>query len=185
MYNSITLTILIDVGPILRGENVETLFSLTTVKLVNPLGAVLGWTILLLQHDRVPSGPYLYGMFMSLVFHSFSILMLIRPTNTDLGLMYSLCALSIGISARDDKYRAVIDAAAAAKSVNDNVEIVDRKGVDNAIEEASRDGEVVVDRVEAVEGVDDAIEEAGRVDSEVVVDRAEAIDSFDAIKKVV
>uniref|UniRef100_M1DZC6 Uncharacterized protein n=1 Tax=Solanum tuberosum TaxID=4113 RepID=M1DZC6_SOLTU len=192
MSQSFTITILTIVRPTLRGENVDTPFSSATVKLVNLLGAILSWTILLLQHDRVPAGPYLYGvLFMSLVFYAFSILMLIRPANTDMGLMYSTCALSIGIFVRDHnvgyqtgmtfglcvllvlvraffEYRAVIatDAAEVAR-VNDNVEVI------------------VVDRVEVVEGVDDTIEEAGRVDSEVAADRTAAVEFFGAIEEVV
>ncbi|KAH0640672.1 hypothetical protein KY285_037258 [Solanum tuberosum] len=186
MSHSFTITILTVARPTIRGGNVETSFSSATVKLVNPLGAILGWTILLLQNDREPAGPYLYGvLFMSLIFYAFSILMLIRPVNTDMGLMYFMCALSIGISVRDHK-KSVIVAAEVAR-VNDNVEVVvvaDRveavEGVDDAIEEADRvDGEVAADRVEAVEG------EAGHVDGEVVADRAEAVNFFDAIEEVV
>ncbi|KAH0739201.1 hypothetical protein KY290_037906 [Solanum tuberosum] len=182
MSQSFTVMILTIVRPTLRDENVETPFCSVTVKLINPLGAILGWTILLLQHDRVLVGPYLYGvLFMSLVLYAFSILMLIRPINTDMGLMYSMYALSIDISVKDHKvgyqtrmtfglcvllvfvtaffeYRVVIAAAAEVARVNGNVEVV-----------------VVADRVEAMEGVDDAIEKADRMDGEVAADRVEAV----------
>ncbi|KAG5588662.1 hypothetical protein H5410_049096 [Solanum commersonii] len=73
-----------------RGANLSNLISLTLVKLCNPQGVILGWTVtcgsLFVWSTHIDSN------------HPLCILMLLMPVTIDMEIMYALCALSIGVS---------------------------------------------------------------------------------------
>ncbi|KAG5588658.1 hypothetical protein H5410_049092 [Solanum commersonii] len=80
--------------------NLSNPISPALVNFSKPQGVIFGCIVLFLQQHRVPVGLYLFGALISGVITVFCTVMLLRPVVIDMGIMYTLCSLSIGVSVR-------------------------------------------------------------------------------------
>ncbi|KAG5588660.1 hypothetical protein H5410_049094 [Solanum commersonii] len=100
--NLLSLALHIHIQKMTHGSaNLPNPISPALVNFSKSQGVILGWIVLFLQQHRVPAGSYLCGALISRVITVFCAVMLLRSIVTDMGIMYTLCSLSIGVSVRD------------------------------------------------------------------------------------